>query len=355
MKGLGIAAIVIALLGGVIAWQRWSDERTAGGSEPLAAQGADSEAGLPGGAGGAAAPGSAANPAGAAKRPAFGAATTRRNSTGGVAGSDAMPGGGGAGAVHAGAAGPRDGAAPGGGMTLPGAAPVAKAAADRAEQLPDAREHREKVQREVAVEPPQAGDPDLLLSVPLKGAIDTESGIPPISAEGLNVGQDGAVQFGDDAMVQFQADGNINGEAGTIGFDITPNWAGGDPTNQSFVQVLSGDNVWENRLSLVKNYNNLRFILVDDSGVERNVGLEINDWAAGERHRVTATWGDALMSLYVDGRLVGQNTYEGSLKVSPGGPIYLGYNRGGVYSGPGGALSDFKIYGRTLDQSELGQ
>jgi hypothetical protein len=357
MKGLAIAAMMVVLLGGFLAWQRSADDAADGsGGERLAGLGARSDDGSAGRAAG-----GAANPAGAAKRPGFNSSPTRRNSAGGAAGGGAMPGGGGpggggpGGGLHAGAAGGRDGAAHGGGMTLPGGAPVAKAAADRAESLPDAREHREKVQRDVAVEPPQAGDPDLLLSVPLKGAIDTESGIPPISAEGLNVGQDGAVQFGDDAMVQFQADGNINGEAGTIGFDITPNWAGDDPTNQSFVQVLSGDNVWENRLSLVKNYNNLRFILVDDTGVERNVGLEINDWAPGESHRVTATWGDALMSLYVDGRLVGQNTYEGSLKVSPGGPIYLGYNRGGVYSGPGGALSDFKIYGRTLDQAEVGQ
>jgi hypothetical protein len=118
--------------------------------------------------------------------------------------------------------------------------------------------------------------------------------------------------------------------------------------------VLSGDNVWENRISLVKNLDTLRFILIDNTGVERNVGLQIGDWAPGEAHRVTATWGDALMSLYVDGRLVGQNTFEGNLQVSPGGPIYLGYNKpGGAYVGPGGALSDFKIYSRTLDQSEV--
>ncbi|MDX2170998.1 MAG: LamG domain-containing protein, partial [Deltaproteobacteria bacterium] len=241
------------------------------------------------------------------------------------------------------------------GMSLPGE-PIAKAAADRAHELPDAREHREKVQRDVAVEPPQSGDPDLLLSVPFNGAVDTEAGVPPVSAEGLTVGQDGTVQFGDESMVQFQTDGNFNGEAGSIGFSITPDWSGNDPTNQSFVQVLSGDNVWENRLSLVKNYNNLRFILVDDTGVERNVGLEINDWAPGEPHHVTATWGDAQMSLYVDGRLVGQQTYEGTLRVPSGAPIYLGYNRpGGTYVGPGGAISDFKIYGRSLDQAEIGQ
>lgn len=344
MKGLAIAAIVVVLLGALLAWRRGSDDAALGGSDDeLAALGTSR-----GPAGGTA--GGGANPPGAARRPGFNpAATPRRNVAGAIAGSRAAGG-----AQPAGGAG-REGASRGGGVPVPDGAPVAKSAADRAEELPDAREHREKVQREVAVEPPQVGDPDLLLSLPLKGAIDTESGVPPLSAEGLNIGQDGAVQFGDDAMLQFPVDGNINGEAGTIGFEITPNWAGDDPTNQSFVQVLSGDNIWENRLSLVKNYNNLRFILVDDTGVERNIGLEINDWAPGESHRITATWGDALMSLYVDGRLVGQNTYEGSLKVSPSGPIYLGYNRGGVYSGPGGAISDFKIYGRTLDQSELGQ
>ena len=241
-----------------------------------------------------------------------------------------------------------------GGALEAAAGAAAKSAADRAQALPDAKQHREKVLDKPAVAKQPGDDPDLLLSVPFKGDVDIEAGVPPRSVEGLST-EGGAVTLGDAAMVQFQADGNINGDAGTIAFSIAPTWAGADATDQSFVQVLSGDNVWENRISLVKNLGNLRFILIDNTGVEHNVGLEIGDWAPGEAHRVTATWGEALMSLYVDGRKVGQTTYQGALEIAPNGPIYLGYNRpGSTYVGPGGAISDFKIYGRSLGADEVG-
>jgi len=233
--------------------------------------------------------------------------------------------------------------------------PEAKAAAERAHDLPDARQHREQVLEQIAPEPPPGADPDLVLSVPLKGAIDTEAGAPPVHAEGMTVGQDGTVQFGDGAMMKFEADASLGDDAGSIAFSIVPDWAGSDPTNQSFVQVLSADDVRENRISLVKNLDSLRFILITDTGIEHNVGLEIGDWGPGEPHRVTATWGESQMSLYVDGRLVNQLTYDGRVKVAPGGPIYLGYNQpNSAYVGPGGAISDFKIFGRTLDAGEVG-
>ncbi|MEO8604291.1 MAG: LamG domain-containing protein [bacterium] len=228
--------------------------------------------------------------------------------------------------------------------------------AQRAAALPDAKQHRQTVSEADAV-PPQDpnADPDLLLSMHFDGEPNVDAGVPPQSADGVEVHDDGAT-FGDKAVMTFAAAGNVNGDAGSIALSVTPDWAGSDAGGQAFVQILSGDHVWENRIAIGKDSGSLRFILVDNTGVERNVGIEIPDWQPGQTHQVTATWGDALMSLYVDGRQVGQNTYAGTLQVPPSGPIYLGSNRSDVnYNGVGGRVTDFKIFGRALGADEVGK
>ena len=86
---------------------------------------------------------------------------------------------------------------------------------------------------------------------------------------------------------------------------------------------------------MVKNINSLRFIIIDEGGVERNVNILIDDWQPGEAHQVTATWGEALMSLYVDGNLVGQNTMPNDLNFPTTTPIHIGSDFPGTsYAAP---------------------
>lgn len=196
-------------------------------------------------------------------------------------------------------------------------------------------------------------DPDLIFSVPLNGSVAAEDATEPLDAQGLEIDEDRVV-FGKSSRLTFPADGHVNGEEGSIAFDITPDWAGSDPTNNSLVQIRQ-NGVWQNQLQLIKNFNSLRFIFIDDTGVERNVNTYIDDWPAGERHRVTATWGEAMISLYVDGRLIGQDTYEGTFRVAPGTPIHIGSDfAGSDHSGAGGTISNFKIYRRALASDEVG-
>jgi len=236
----------------------------------------------------------------------------------------------------------------------------ALASAERARQLPDAAEHSKRVLDPAAAQAENQNSDrvaelekeEVLLSLPLQGDAEPEIGDPPQTAEGLIVnGED--VEFTDQGMLKFPVGNNVNGEAGTVAFEIAPKWAGSDQTNQSFVQILQGEHTWENRIALVKNFDSLRFIMIDSTGVERNVGMPIQNWEAGVPHRVAVTWGDALMSLYVDGSMIGQTPYA-AFEVSPGSPVYIGYNNpGSDYRGPGGTIRDFKIWGRALTASEI--
>lgn len=202
---------------------------------------------------------------------------------------------------------------------------------------------------EVPSEAPGAGD--VLLSLPFKNGVDPETG-EPLETGGLVV-NDGAVEFTEDAVLTFPAGGHVDGAAGSISFEIEPRWAGGDETNNSLVQIRD-EHIWENNLQLVKNLSTLRFIIIDEAGTEHNVNIPITDWPAGERRRVTATWGDALMALYVDGEQVGQTTLSNGLKFSDTTPIHIGSDFAGAsYAGAGGQISEFKVYGRALSPDEI--
>jgi len=193
---------------------------------------------------------------------------------------------------------------------------------------------------------------EVLLSIPFDGSVDPKVGGGPISAEGL-VSDNGAVEFPPDAQLSFPAGHNVRGNAGSIAFDITPEWAGADPSDNSMVQIRR-DNVWENTLGIEKNLDSLRFIIIDSVGVERNVNIPIDDWPAGEERQLTATWNRSTMALYVDGQLVGQNTLDHPFDVTPTTPIHIGSDfEGSSFAGAGGAIRDFTIYGRALNAQEV--
>ncbi len=201
-------------------------------------------------------------------------------------------------------------------------------------------------------QPADKNNNDLLLSLPLDGKVVTSDNTPPSLSEDLKVDENG-VKFTDTSELVFPADGHVNGAAGTIQFDIQPDWSGTDQSNNSLLQIRN-EHQWEDRLQLVKNYNSLRFVFVDNSGQERNVNVYIDNWQAGQPHQVAATWGDALLSLYVDGQLVGTNTYPGQLEIAPGTPIHVGSDfLGASYSGANGTISNLKVYGRALGADEV--
>jgi hypothetical protein len=143
--------------------------------------------------------------------------------------------------------------------------------------------------------------------------------------EGVYEPDDGGegLKFSDDAQMTFSEAGGANGEAGTISFDVEPDWAGGDKTDNSLVQIRA-ENQWENRLQLVKNGRYLRFILSDSLGREADISVPIDGWVPGETHSVTASWGDGRTSLFLDGALAGSNTYDGQFNIAPDTPLYLG-------------------------------
>lgn len=192
----------------------------------------------------------------------------------------------------------------------------------------------------------------VLLSIPLQGSVEPDAGGSPTKADGVVVDGD-TVEFTDEAQYTLPAAGHVNGAAGSIVFDVEPRWSGSDESNNSLLQIRDPDQ-WANSLQIVKNLDTLRFILVDAAGVQSEVSVGIADWQSDEPHRLAATWGDAAMTLYVDGEPVGQAPIANGPMFKPTTPIHVGSDFPGSQFGSADArIGKLTIYGRALAANEI--
>lgn len=162
--------------------------------------------------------------------------------------------------------------------------------------------------------------------------------------------------FDSESQVRIPNAGNISGDAGSIAFELKPKWAGDDNSDASFFDLRT-PNEWTNRMELVKNGPYLRFLMWDSEGNENGIGFQMKNWAADESHPIAMTWGaDAngqkMMSLYVDGNLVGQRVYEHDFNVPNDQPLVIGNNVGGGL-GARSILSGFQVYNKPLDSGRI--
>ena len=198
-----------------------------------------------------------------------------------------------------------------------------------------------------AAKDPQASEDGLLLQMSFDKSTQPEKGdAAPLVEQGVTLDESGA-RFATNAQFAIPNAGNINGEAGTISFNVSPDWAGSDANLASLLQ-LRGD-TWENRLQIFKDGPYMRFLFTPDSGTESGAGTNIANWQPGEQHQITTTWGmtdsgEQMASLYIDGHLAGQQTYQGQLHIQPNTPLFIGSDYAGQGPGAGGSIGSLKIY-----------
>ncbi len=218
--------------------------------------------------------------------------------------------------------------------------------------LPRAEQRTDLIDFLAAREPTgsEFGGPENMLDDPegdvALEVLNTEDAAQATAAENIEEpdDRDDGIKFTAGSEMKFPNAGNANGQAGAITFDIEPEWMGSDDSNNSLVQIRN-EHQWNNRMELVKNGHFLRFILADNTGREADISVRIDDWVEGETHSITATWGEARTSLFIDGRLAGSNTYSGDFDIAPGTPMFLGSDyRSSAYDGANSTISGFTLY-----------
>jgi hypothetical protein len=180
---------------------------------------------------------------------------------------------------------------------------------------------------------------------------------PPGGAPIVNLTPDNR-DFSADQMFQVVPGPLIGTDGGGISFWVQPQWEAGDQSGATLLS-LGTDDAQENRFEIFKDGQSLHFALTDNGGAQVDIGAAIDAWQPGERHLVTATWGQGTdgknqVFFYVDGQLAGQQASDGRFEVPQGVKLGIGSDYGDGQTVPG-VLSNFSMYKRTLTPAELGQ
>jgi hypothetical protein len=123
---------------------------------------------------------------------------------------------------------------------------------------------------------------------------------------------------------------------GTIRFEIVSTW---EPDADIPLVALRTPQTVASRIQLVKNGAFLRFTAADARGFESEVAALVDQWAAGERHVITATWTRDAMALYLDGSLGGEQPLPGPIAHPLGAGLQVGGPSNGV------ALENLVVFG----------
>jgi hypothetical protein len=169
--------------------------------------------------------------------------------------------------------------------------------------------------------------------------------------EDVKFEEDGAV-FSSDSEYAVPMAGRLSGEAGSITFWVRPDGETSDIDNASLVQLRS-QNEWANRLQIWKDGSNVRLVFSDGSGVESGASYGGDGWAADEWRMVTATWGEGMTALYVNGQLAGTSQYQSPFTIQPKTMLHVASNYRDDPRSLNGAVNQFRVYNRVLSPDEV--
>jgi len=182
-----------------------------------------------------------------------------------------------------------------------------------------------------AVPPPEDGaatpaepgrSPSDRFSVSFDGSATAADQTAPVIEQGLEIDPNGgAALFPPTAVLAYPDAGGVNSEEGTIALWVRRETDPQDEKGRAFIELRT--DTWENRIEFGMGPRFVRFLLTTSDGTEVGVGSSI-DWAQGEWHHVAATWGQALLALYIDGSVRDQRTYDGTAAISPSALLYVG-------------------------------
>ncbi|MBI4515945.1 MAG: LamG domain-containing protein [Deltaproteobacteria bacterium] len=228
-----------------------------------------------------------------------------------AAGSDFSP------RLSGGMAPPRMGVTPGAAPKAPGATSPQRGGAAAATDAAPA-------------EPPAAVTPETglaaaVLSVSFDGTTSAADQTPPLIEQDVTLDpKTGAAFFPPTAVLAYADAGGVDPDQGTVALWVRRETDPADGKERQLISLLSGG--WPNRLELGMGPTAIRFMLTTSDGRETPVGSGIK-WGAGEWHHVALTWGEALLSIYLDGMLSDQGTYAGTFALPPGTALYVASSR----------------------------
>jgi len=224
-------------------------------------------------------------------------------------------------------------------------------ASSREALLPGSEDPGARAASDPEAEP--TGAAALRLAVAPPGSAGSAEGTPPLIEEAVETDPDtGALRFPPGARLAYPDSGGIDPNEGAVAFWIRKEWGSEQQLARSLLDLRT--NTWENRLGIGLGPAYLRFLIATADGVETAAGTGVQ-WQPEEWHHVTITWGQALMGLYVDGKLAEQQTYAGELRIPSDAPLYIASGRNPPDLPEGTvSLRQFIVLDHRPDNAEIG-
>jgi hypothetical protein len=167
------------------------------------------------------------------------------------------------------------------------------------------------------------------------------------SSEQAPVYDSGAeARFSTAAQFEVPDGGKVTPASGTVSVWLQPGWTDGNQDDASLVEL--GDH----GLHIFKNVDFLRFEFTDSDGAAHGTGTNIDAWKGGEWHNVTATWGDGVISFYVDGQVVAERV-AAQLDLPSGSKLLIGSDYPPGRPVAPGALGNIQVYDRPSTPAEV--
>ncbi len=127
-------------------------------------------------------------------------------------------------------------------------------------------------------------------------------------------------QFRSDDQVEVDRPGRIQGDTGTIAFDLKPQW----DESVGYADFVSlGDSAKVTKLG-----NLLQFEIIDAGDVRHVVTTKVDQWEPGSSQQIAATWDDKQLSLYVNGTLVSTDAIEHPIQIAADATLRIGSSYG---------------------------
>jgi hypothetical protein len=144
------------------------------------------------------------------------------------------------------------------------------------------------------------------------------------------------------------ADANsLSPAAGALSFWMRPDWDEGNHDDATFVQL--GDS----GIFVTKVGDSLRFEITDDTGVEQSLDFPISSWDRGHWRYIAATWDDGVYALYVDGKLIAEQSFANPPDFQPDTPVYVGTDAPADTAVAPAVVNRVKLLDRTVDPGEI--
>lgn len=186
----------------------------------------------------------------------------------------------------------------------------------------------------------------------LQGATAAADGKEPVVEKNTESDGNDGIYFPNDAQLAYPNRAGVQGEAGTVALWVEPvDWDGQDAGVHSFFR-LNDPTEGGYRFHLLKDSSNLRFQFMTEHG-ENNVRVPIDWWPQGEGHHVAATWDSNVLRLYVDGVAMGEQAYQGTLRVPANVPGWWGSNLESGTQGAGAVLKNTLVADRPFAEAEI--